>query len=142
MSKADLSFIVFDQFAASSIPDRLSDFLYQWRGIATWPSSEATVHTCRFVPDSEIPGYGNYQVSFSYRGGNEVLGKSIGIGGSEKSPPYSSGETFLLQYDPKRPSRYYCATHRSRSENLALVLFFVVAGLAGTLLAAVLYSKE
>lgn len=130
---------VFEQLPASAIPDKLSDLLYDWRGIATWPDSEATVHTCRFTPDMEIVGYGNYLVSFSYRAGNKLIEKSISINGDESAPPYRSGETFFLKFDPKRPSRYYCATQRSGTEILLLVLFCVLLGLVGAFFVIGLY---
>jgi len=127
--------LVFDQLPPSSIIDWLSDSLYRWRGVAIWPETEATVHKCDFSADFEMPRYGNYHVSFSYRAGEEVIAKTIGFAGIENAPPYSVGDIFLLKYSPKRPSRYYCATHRSRAEGVALILFFVAVGIIGALLA-------
>src|ERR1700751_3649015 len=119
---------MFEQLPATAIQDRLSDAIYKWRGIGNWPEAEATVSGCVWTPDAEMPGCGDYQVSFSYRTNEEIRTGTLGINGVAETPPYSRGDTFILRYNPKRPSRYYYANVLSRSERIALIVGAVGIG--------------
>jgi hypothetical protein len=90
---------MFEQLPATAIQDRLSDAIDKWRGIGNWPEAEATVSGYVWTPDAEMPGCGNYQVSFSYRA-NEDL-RTLGINGAAETPPYSRGDTLFLRYNAK-----------------------------------------
>lgn len=119
---------MFEQLPATAIQDRLSDAIYKWRGIGNWPEAQATVSGCVWTPDAEMPRCGHYQVSFSYRTNEEVRAGTLGINGVVGTPPYSRGDTFILRYNPRRPSRYYYTNVLSRSERIALIVGAVGIG--------------
>jgi hypothetical protein len=132
---------MFEQLPATAIQDRLSDAIYKWRGIGNWPEAEATVSDYVWTPDAEMPGCGNYQVSFSYRINEKIRTGTLGINGAAETPPYSQGDTFILRYNPKRPSRYYYANVLSRSERIALIVGAVGIGAIAGLIVVSLFPR-
>jgi len=132
---------MFEQLPATAIQDRLSDAIYKWKGIGNWPEAEATVSDCIWTPDGEMPGYGNYRVSFFYRANEETRSGTFGINDVAGKPPYSRGDSFTLRYNPKRPSRYYYANVLSPSERIALIACFIGVGVLSAFIAVSLFPR-
>jgi hypothetical protein len=132
---------VFDQLQAAGIQDRVSDAIYKWRGIATWPEAEASVTSCSYAYDNETPGNGTYTVAFVYQSVNGFEAGQLLVWGREEHSPYFKGDTFTLRYNPKHPNRFYYAGERSPLGTLLLLIFFVVLGASGALIAISLSSR-
>jgi hypothetical protein len=132
---------MFEQLPPSGTLDKLSDAVYKWRGIAQWPETEATVLGYEWSPDPEICGEGRYLVLFSYRAGGKVQAGKLRISGKESEIPYQRGDTFILRFNPKRPSRYYYENVLSNVERAALIVAAFAVGAAGALVMTGLFPK-
>ena len=132
---------MFKQLPPSGISDRLSDAVYKWRGIAQWPETEATVSNVSWTPDPEIHGEGMYRTYFSYCAGGKTQAGTLTINGLESTAPYQRGDTFVLRFNPKRPSRYYYENVLSGLERAALIVTAVAVGAAGALVMIGLFPK-
>ncbi|HEV2579086.1 MAG TPA: DUF3592 domain-containing protein [Acidobacteriaceae bacterium] len=84
---------------------KLSDLIYRWRGIDSWPTATATVYTCEFRDGGRGPDF--YVVTFSYRAGGELQDGSYYEQGSAGSPPFQPGDTFNIKWNPKHPNRFH-----------------------------------
>jgi hypothetical protein len=84
---------------------KLSDLIYRWRGIDSWPTATATVYTCEFHEGGRGPS--KYEITFSYRAGGEIQDGSYYEQGSVDSPPFQPGDTFTIKWNPKHPNRFH-----------------------------------
>ena len=125
---------MFEQLQASGIQDRVSDAIYKWRGLATWPEAEAAVTSCSYAYDNETPGNGTYAVTFVYQSANGFEAGQLFVWGREEQSPYVKGDNFTLRYNPKHPNRFYYSGERSRLGSLLLLFFFAVLGASGALI--------
>ena len=132
---------MFDQLQAAGIQDRVSDAIYKWRGMATWPEAEASVTSCSYAYDNETPGNGTYTVAFVYQSVNGCEAGQLLVWGPEEQSPYFKGDTFTLRYNPRHPHRFYHAGERSRLGTLLLLLFFVMLGVVGAFIAIALSPR-
>jgi hypothetical protein len=78
-------------------------------------------------------------VLLSCRG--EVQAGKLRISGKESEIPYQRGDTFILRFNPKRPSRYYYENVLSNVERAALIVAAFAVGAAGALVMTGLFPK-
>jgi hypothetical protein len=102
----------------------LHEMLYRIRGVDKWPHATATV-----ISTKMFTGYrgSSNTILFSYAPGNGDVQKGK-IVADDKSTLYeiNTSDTFQLQYNPNRPSRFYCEEAKSISTDLRIVIFTVV----------------
>ena len=97
---------MFDELPAGPL-EKLSDRIDHWRGIESWPTAEATVYTCEFHQGGGRSGPSQYEITFSYHAGGEIQSGSYWEQGSADSPPFQSGDTFMIKWNPKHPNRFH-----------------------------------
>jgi hypothetical protein len=96
----------------------------------SWPTTEATVDSCRWVRLHDHLGgiAGHYEVKFTYQAGGQV-------NHGEFCHHYSVGEQLAIQYDPKKPGRSHFSGSEPNYEKLeAILVMTVFALLAGYVL--------
>jgi hypothetical protein len=124
---------MFELLPPSGISERLSDAIYKWRGIGQWPETEATVSNVSWTRDPEIRGEGMYWIYFSYSAGGKMQTGTLKINGHESAAPYQQADTFILRFNPKRPSKYYYENVLSGLERAALIVTALGLGAAGAM---------
>lgn len=102
---------------------------YGWierlRGIDNWPATPATV---TFVEQLSEGGRGGAwrKVSFTYRASSEDYSGVLSIDSYSSVYELAVSDTFDIQYDPRKPSRYFCQEARSLRSTIRLVMLSVV----------------
>jgi hypothetical protein len=107
----------------------------------SWPTADAIVDSCEWLRRHDHLGgvVGHYQIKFTYRTGEDA---QVNHGefchhGTQHIAPYHVGEHLGIQYDPKKPARYYFSGAPSNYEKLeAILVMTVFALLAGYVLYA------
>ena len=96
----------------------------------SWPSTDATVDSCKWLRFHDHLGGigGHYQVQFTYQVAGQSRYGEFCHHGTQHIAPYTVGEHFAVQYDPKKPQRYHFAGAESNHEKLEAIL--VVAAFA------------
>ncbi|MBS1805025.1 MAG: DUF3592 domain-containing protein [Acidobacteria bacterium] len=107
---------------------------YGWverlRGIDTWPVASASV---TFVWQLSEGGRGGAwrKVEFTYRAGLEIYSGTLKVSSYSSVYELNVGDDFEIQYDPRKPSRYFCEEARSLFSTVrTVVLLFLVAFVA------------
>jgi len=114
-----------------------TEILYKIRGIDKWPHATASVTSTKI-----FTGYrgSSNTILFSYvlPDGNIQTGKIVA---DDNSSLYgiNPSETFQLQYEPDRPSHFYCEDAKSVFTDIRIVIvavvilyfLYIVAGIVG-----------
>jgi hypothetical protein len=111
---------IFDE----SFPELLRRKSREWRGVTKWPSTVATIESCKWKDDSE--GGGSWRTEFSYyANGLPYLGSFYTSGTSAQSP-FEIKDTIDIQFNPKNPKRCFYAGAFTISEIVWPVIILVL----------------
>jgi hypothetical protein len=117
----------------------MGTFLAKLLPARSWPTTDATVDSCQWLRFHDHLGGvgGHYQIKFSYEAGGERNHGEFCYHGTPHIAPYAVGERLRIQYDPRKPRKYYFAGAEKSYEKLeAIVVAGVFALIAGYFLYA------
>ncbi len=117
----------------------MANLLFKLTHGHSWPTADATVDSCEWMRYHDHLGgaAGHYRVKFTYQAGDQgqVNHGEFCHQGSQHIAPYRVGERLAIQYDPRKPSRYYYSGAPANYEKLeAILVMTVFALLAGYVL--------
>jgi hypothetical protein len=72
---------------------------------------------------------GHYQIKFSYEAGGRRNQGEFCHHGTQHIAPYTAGEHFDIQFDPKKPQRFHFDGAESNYEKLEAILVVTVFAL-------------
>jgi Protein of unknown function (DUF3592) len=107
----------------------MPSILDKLRGVEKWPSATATVTSTEEVsPGGRTGRTMNIYFTFVANTGEEE-GKLF-VDDNSSLYGLSPGEQFAVQYNPRRPSKYYCAEASSLSQTMRRTIALVGATFA------------
>src|ERR1700722_7745182 len=100
----------------------LNELIYKWRGIDKWPEATATVTSTEIVSEGGRSGR-TMNVFFSYQAANKSI-ESGKLFVDDYSSIYglTEKETFPIQFNPGKPSHFYCKEAKSLSSDIRRVI--------------------
>jgi hypothetical protein len=126
MASAELQWAVSSQNCSTMIPKLLT----HWYGIEHWPETDATVASREEVFHGGQEGGPTESATFTFY--YRDLSGSIQSGHlhiDNGSPLYAlkKSDTFRIQFNPRRPSKYYCHDAATYHSELTFVFWSLVA---------------
>jgi len=101
---------------------------YGMRGRDQWPRTTATVSSTELVGTGGRSGR-TMNIVFIYRTGSTLESGTLLVDDNSSLYGLADGEEFSIQFNPRKPSTYYCAEAKSLSESIRRTIGFVGAGL-------------
>jgi hypothetical protein len=108
-----------------------AELLYKLRGIDKWPEARATVSTTEIVSEGGRSGL-TKNIYFSYKPtAAEIQTGEFFVDSYTSVYWLNESDTFDIQYNPDKPSCYYCKEATSLSSDVRLIavtigiLFFI-----------------
>ena len=100
-------------------------FIERLRGIDRWPVASATVTSVEQLSEGGRGGAWR-KVVFSYRAGSEDYCGNFKVDSYSSVYEVAASEAFEIQYDPRKPSRYFCEEARSLHATIHRVMLTFV----------------
>ena len=92
-----------------------------------WPATTATISSTEVVETGGRSGR-TMSVVFTYDTGSSLESGSFLVDDNSSLYGIADGEEFPIQFNPRKPSSYYCAEAKSLSETMRrAIMFFGVA---------------
>jgi hypothetical protein len=110
----------------------IEDAIAKWRGIARWPQTEATVYSYELLsdgvyddgpPSARIIFY--YQDAMNSRQSGEFIADSL-----TSLYNLKVNDTFQIQFNPRKPSQFYCSERTSWFTQTRVVFWVGAASFA------------
>ena len=111
---------------------------YGWierlRGVDRWPLVRATVTSVQQTSEGGRGGAWR-RVFFTYRFRSEDYGGEFSVDSNSSVYEVATGDSFEIQCNPRKPSRYFCEEAKTLSSTVTrvmlaivlLIIFFVIA---------------
>ncbi len=99
----------------------MDGLLYRLRGIKNWPSTDATVTYTAVVDAGGRSGL-SMNVFFRYNAGLGLESGKLFVDSNSSVYGLTPGETFPIQFNPAKPSSYYCSEAGSLSRTIRRVI--------------------
>jgi len=98
-----------------------TELLYKGRGIDKWPLAKATVSATEIVSSGGRSGR-TMNVYFSYQPSSaSIQNGKLFVDDYASVYGLAENDTFDIQYNPDKPSRYYCKEAKSLSSDIRLI---------------------
>ena len=111
----------------------MNGLLYRLRSIKSWPSTDATVTSTEVVDAGGRSGL-SMNVFFQYNAGLGLESGKLFVDSNSSAYGLTPGETFPIQFNPAKPSSYYCSEAGSLSRTIRRVIQIVGVTFALTVL--------
>jgi hypothetical protein len=113
---------------------------HKLRGSDEWPSTNATVTGTEQVSDGGRGGR-TMMIFFTFDGGTGTQYGKFFVDSYSSLYGLAKGEQFPLQFDPRRPSSYYCPEASSLSQSVRLAIWAVAAAFVLWLVKSIYFQR-
>jgi hypothetical protein len=110
------------------------------RGIDKWPFASATVNAVEQLSGGGRGGACR-RISFTFQDNESYVGGELKVDSSTSIYELSRGDSFDLQYNPKRSTQIYCEESASATQTIGRIILIVGVTFTAVVILIQLFNK-